>query len=44
MKIARRIAAGITMALGVFFLLNVNSDIQLGFGLTLLAVGFLGWE
>ena len=30
------------IAFGIFFLANMASDIQLGFGLTLLAIGGLG--
>lgn len=44
MKIAKRIASIIAMLLGAFFLLNMAGDIQLGFGIVLLAIGFLALE
>ena len=44
MKTAKRVASILTMAAGVFFIANMMSDIQLGFGVTLLAIGFLAWQ
>jgi len=44
MKIFKRIIAAAAVLLGVVFLFNSASDIQLGSGAILIAVGALGWE
>lgn len=44
MHIAKRAVSVIAMVAGVFFILNTSSDIQLGFGITLFAIGFLALE
>ena len=44
MHIAKRVVSVITVIAGVFFILNTTSDIQLGFGITLFAMGFLALE
>ena len=38
---AHKITAGIIGAVGVLFLFNIGSDIQLGFGLVLIALSAL---
>lgn len=40
----KRIVAVATVLLGVFFLLNSGSDIQLGFGFVLISQGLLNWD
>lgn len=44
MKTTKRIAAGITTLIGIFFLANSVTDIQLGFGIILIALSLLTWE
>ncbi len=41
MKIAHRIVCGLCIAAGVFCLANIQSDIQLGFGVVLVFMGIL---
>lgn len=44
MKIVKRTASIFAAIIGILFLFNVKSDIQLGFGLVLLFNGLIGWE
>ena len=42
MKIFKKIIAAASIALGIFFILNTVSDIQMGFGCVLILQGLLG--
>ena len=42
MKIVKKIVAGVTILIGIIFIANTASDIQLGSGVIMIAVGVLG--
>lgn len=44
MKIYKRIIASVSFLLGLMFLVNLTSDIQLGFGCVLIIMGLLNLQ